>query len=364
MDPSESSDQTWRPTTLDYYVDIVGACNLRCPSCAQGNSPETSRPKGTMSLELFDQVLEKIASETTGKGTPKLYLFNWGEPLLHPQAPEIVARIKAKGWLCLLSSNLERPRDLRGVVAARPDWLRISLSGYRQETYGRTHRGGNVNRVKANMYLLRALLDEMRIAMTVQVNYHVYRHNAVDDFERMRALSAELGYQFEPIWAIPAPLEKVVRWLHGDVAEADRDLKELLVVEPEEARAISLARAHLAPSGCALQDATLVNSDGSVDLCCATWEVGTVVPSFVASTPEERQRKKLEHPFCATCMPEGLHLTSVQVGKDAWDARARTRLQSDLLARRRGEHGIWEPIRVPVRRLATVPDAPTATDVP
>ena len=49
-----------------YYIDIVGSCNLRCPSCAVGNYPGQI-PKGVMPLEKYKRIVEKIIAEHPGE---------------------------------------------------------------------------------------------------------------------------------------------------------------------------------------------------------------------------------------------------------------------------------------------------------
>jgi hypothetical protein len=48
-----------------FDIDIVGTCNLSCPSCPTGNftigdfAAAQKRPTGLMKLELFRAILEK-----------------------------------------------------------------------------------------------------------------------------------------------------------------------------------------------------------------------------------------------------------------------------------------------------------------
>ena len=73
--------------TYLYAIDIVGTCNLRCPTCPVGNFPAADRPKGFMAPDLFERILAKIRVDAV-VAEPEVWLFNWGEPLLHPQLPE------------------------------------------------------------------------------------------------------------------------------------------------------------------------------------------------------------------------------------------------------------------------------------
>ena len=84
-------------------------------------------------------------------------LFNWAEPLIHPKIGELVRIVQSHGVPCDLSSNLNDIRNLAQALAANPRSLRISVSGFTQEVYGRTHRGGDIEVVKNNMRVLAEL---------------------------------------------------------------------------------------------------------------------------------------------------------------------------------------------------------------
>ncbi|MBI5069718.1 MAG: radical SAM protein [Deltaproteobacteria bacterium] len=328
-----SLDPLWLPDGNDVFLDIVGACNLSCPSCGQGNSRGARRFRGVMQLPLFERILDKVEAEAPGPGRPRIHLFNWGEPLLHPRAPDFVRAVKARGLVCRLSSNLVRPRDLRAVVEARPDWLRVSVSGFWQSTYGVTHRGGDVARVKDNLRTLRRLMDELGVPLHVDVNYHRYRHNCAEDLVAMRNLVEELRFSFTPVWAIPAPVEKVVRWLEEGVPPQDQPLVDLLVIGLEEAREISLRHAGELPAGeCPLGRMVLIGADGSAELCCATYDVEPVATSYLEVPAPEIAARKLRHPACGPCMRNGLHLTGLYAGMAERDARAAAVLEAQFAA--------------------------------
>jgi hypothetical protein len=321
MSPPTENEIAWRPDPLDVSIDIVGACNLACPACGHGQYPTSDRYLGTMDPELFERILDKLERELAPE-RPRVHLFNWGEPLLHPQAASFIRSVKARGLVCRLSSNLVRPRNLRAVVEAEPDWLRVSVSGFTQAVYGQTHRGGDIERVKENMRLLRSHMDELRSSMAVEVNYHVYRHNIGPDYESMKELALGLGFGFQPIWSIAGSPEKVIGWLEAGVPPEDAPHVSRLVHSPELSREISLEYRHLlAPGECPIREATLINADGSVDLCCAAYAVAPVAASYLAATTEELQRTKREHALCVKCMEHGLHLTAIYAGRSERDAR-------------------------------------------
>ena len=54
---------------------------------------------------------------------------------------------------------------------------------------------------------------------------------------------------------------------------------------------------------------TSIRVDGSVPLCCVSYDPElTAAPSFLDLPHEEIQRRRYAHPFCKTCMEEGLHV--------------------------------------------------------
>ena len=318
-----SPEVLWRPDPLDVSIDIVGACPLSCPACGHGQSPEAPRYLGTMRPELFDRILDKVERELAPR-KPKIFLFNWGEPLSNPHAADFVREVKARGLECMLSSNLVRPRNLRDVVAAGPDWLRVSVSGFSQAVYGQSHRGGDIERVKQNMLALRAHMDELESKLAVEVNYHLYRHNGGEEREAMRRFATDLGFAFVPIWSIAGSPEKVIAWLEDGVPESDRAHVERLVHRPEASRAISLRNRHLlAPGECPLREATLINADGSVDLCCASYATAPIAESYLEITREELAARKARHPLCGPCMAHGFHLTALYAGRSEREALGR-----------------------------------------
>ena len=104
-------------------------------------------------------------------------------------------------------------KNLKALVKAEPDSFRISLSGFYQKNYKETHRGGDIRQVKSNMYRLRHLMDQYSSKTTVQVLYHVYKHNAGDDLLMMVKLCEELNFNLDPVWAFLMPLEKCIDYL-------------------------------------------------------------------------------------------------------------------------------------------------------
>jgi radical SAM protein with 4Fe4S-binding SPASM domain len=103
-----------------------------------------------MSLEEF----QEIARSAAAAGIPRLRLFLLGEPLLHPDLPEMVRYAKRLGVPSLeintnaMALTAERSREL---TEAGLDEVVFSLDGADALTYEEIRRGGNYEQVVENI---------------------------------------------------------------------------------------------------------------------------------------------------------------------------------------------------------------------
>ena len=172
-----------------FNIDVLGACNLRCPSCPTGNMADPYRLKGMMEPELLDKILDKAVGESDVKGVG---LFNWTEPLLHPKLPELIRCVTRRNLPCELSANLNVIKNIEAVLKENPHSIRMSMSGFTQGEYGYTHRGGDIERVKKNMATLADLKEKTGSSTQVHVLYHRYKTN-LDDELLARDYAQSLG---------------------------------------------------------------------------------------------------------------------------------------------------------------------------
>jgi MoaA/NifB/PqqE/SkfB family radical SAM enzyme len=286
-----------------YTIDIVGTCNLRCPSCPVGNLPDSARARGFMDYALFERIVDKLQRESPA-AVPEVWLFNWGEPLLHPEAPRFLRLLRERGLPAHLSTNLNIRHGLDEVVAAAPATLKVSISGFSAATYADTHRRGHLELVVANLHALRAALDRHRVATRVWVGQHVYRGNQ-HEVEPLAALCRGLGFEHQPIAAFYQPLEKLIRIAEGEVLH-EPVLDQLL--EHPASYLPRFAATRDRHYDCELRsNQTVINHDGTVALCCSVYEPHNQLGlAFVDAPRALIEQRKYAHPTCATCQRLGL----------------------------------------------------------
>lgn len=295
--------------TYQYVIDVMGTCNLQCPSCPVANTDSGTRPKGHMPLALFERILDKVSDESPVRD-PAIWLFNWGEPALHPELPDMVRSIRLRGWKSTISSNLNGRKVVQRIAACPPDSIKISISGFTDASYQRSHTGGDLQQVIDNMHgLAEALRDAP--ATRVHVGHHLYRHT-IDDGPALQSLCDTLGFMYQPIQAFWQPIERNHDLILGRQL-ADPLLTQLLVNPADNA---AFVRAHRDQAyDCELRfNQTVINVDGSVALCCGVYEQENMLGLNFLETPhDELEAAKYRHSFCGTCRAAGTDYSLIRL---------------------------------------------------
>lgn len=137
------------PWTYPYrmYVESTNACNLRCIMCPTGRG-ETTRKKGFMDWDLFRQVVDEMAPHVE---TTTLHI--WGEPLLHPRLPDMIAYCRSRGLRVEISTNgvLLDEEKSRAVLSAGPSSIYIGMDGFTKETYEQIRRQADFETTVSNI---------------------------------------------------------------------------------------------------------------------------------------------------------------------------------------------------------------------
>lgn len=293
--------------SFHFYIDVVGTCNLMCPSCPVGNSPEVRTERGVMTELLLDKILQKAIGECA---ISCVDLFNWTEPLLNPRLPGLINVVNSYGIPCGISTNLNiiKQVNLDELLATNVAGIRISVSGFSQSIYGVTHKGGDIEQVKRNMLLLAEAKQRTNSTSRISVAYIRYLNNSLDE-KLMEEYSCELGFDFTPVWAFMLPLEKVLDYAEGQAPlnEIDRGVLSNLAISLPEA--LEVAKQYKDRPCSLLNDQITLNVVGDVQLCCAIYDGNKYRVSNYLDTPlEDIQKIKRKFSICQSCTQHGLHV--------------------------------------------------------
>ncbi len=133
-------------------VESAAVCDLACPFCFR---QWIATPDKIIDFELFRRIVDQCAT----LGVPSMKL-NWrGEPLLHPQLPEMIDLAKRAGILEVIintnATTLDEEKS-RALIDAGLDMIIYSFDGGSKETYERMRPG----RFKPNSF--DAVYDNIR----------------------------------------------------------------------------------------------------------------------------------------------------------------------------------------------------------
>ena len=127
-------------TPFSVEIDVCSACNFSCAFCFHADRDEIRRAGvrfGLMDMSLFEKILADLGAFP--EKIKKVRLFEFGEPLLHPQLPEMIRATRDAGVTehveittngALLTADL----NLR-LVEAGLSQINISISGVSEEQY-------------------------------------------------------------------------------------------------------------------------------------------------------------------------------------------------------------------------------------
>lgn len=198
-----------------YVIDPINVCNLRCPLCPTGLGI-LGRKRGMMALDKFQSLIDQISAYAY-----LVELYNWGEPFLHPQIFEMVQYASSKRIVVKISSNLNHFNQEMAVktIDSGLDWLLISIDGSTQEVYEKYRRGGNLEKVFANIEMLAAEKKKRNVRhpfIVARILVNKYNENQV---EQLRKKCEQIGvdaFTVGTLFIDTSKKEQAQEWLPED----------------------------------------------------------------------------------------------------------------------------------------------------
>jgi radical SAM protein with 4Fe4S-binding SPASM domain len=111
-----------------------------------------------MSLRLFEALVDEV-----GPYVYFLNLYNWGEPLLHPQIFDMIEYASNAGTSVRVSTNLNllKESDIPRLISSGLEELLVDFDGSTQEVYEQYRVGGDLNVVVDNIRRIVAQKQKM-----------------------------------------------------------------------------------------------------------------------------------------------------------------------------------------------------------
>ncbi|MFC1514808.1 radical SAM/SPASM domain-containing protein [Candidatus Omnitrophota bacterium] len=153
-------------------MEVTNQCNLSCLMCPA--SKRMKRPKGFMNGELFRAIID------TNPDLEFVFLFQWGEPFLHPKIFELTKYVSAKGIRTMITTNgtIFSDEIIEQILDCGLERLTFSIDGV-ASTYTRI-RGFDYDKLKANISKLREFRDFKKSNLKIDISMVVFEETEGD----------------------------------------------------------------------------------------------------------------------------------------------------------------------------------------
>ena len=213
---------------IEMEIGISGGCNHRCIFCAvdyMGYQPHL----------LEKDVLVRNLRLLGQKGLKSIIYAGEGEPLVHPDAPDIFNETKACGIDVAMSTNCALfSREKAEACLKSLTWVRVSIAGATDATYEKIHqcRKGDLERVLQNMENMVAVKRDQQLSTTLGAQLLLLPENK-DEVVQLAKIVRGFGFDYFTVKPFSQhPLSKAK--LQVDYSEAEEIGHELKEYETDD----------------------------------------------------------------------------------------------------------------------------------
>lgn len=292
------------------YFEVSGICNAKCPYCVTGNKSAINKSPGTehrssnfVTGENFRTAIVRLIDlNLIGKDTV-ICLYNWGEPLLHPNIQDLLLILKAKKLHFGISTNASKVLKFERGLLTNLDHLTISMPGFSQESYDRIH-GFDFNKILSNIDGLLANFRDAGFAGQAKIAYHIYQFN-LGEIIHARDFCLKRKINFAPSVAFINDYNLAISFLNKTLEynKLNEMAKNLLLYYVDE-----LINKSPRDFNCPQYDYLTIDAACDVLTCCAVppnhpdYSIGSI---FQLSR-EDILTKKKQQKICKECISSGL----------------------------------------------------------
>jgi len=284
------------------YYEISGICNAKCTYCPTGSGVTKGRPARFIPPEEFSRGLNRLYELSLLTNDVFFGLFNWGDPLLHPQLNEILHILKEADQSFALSTNGSFiPKNLNSSLLDNLSYIRFSLPGFSQKSYDKIHRL-DFEKVLQNI----GILNELVPPDTLEVLLYAYKFNT-GEISRAFEYFSNKNIRFQVGMPHLMDYEDAVGYLTETIDPVKKQgieddlftdhIKSLLLYKEDK-------------KSCPyLQNQLVIDEYNNVLTCCVlskNSEYYTVGSLFELTKDEIFDVKTRGQPICSRCMSAGV----------------------------------------------------------
>lgn len=164
------SEKSFRLTSLS--IEVTNHCNLNCIMCPTATQME--RLRGFIEETLFRKIIDNNVN------LEFIFLFQWGEPFLHPRIFELIEYASSKNIRTLVTTNgtICSDRMIERLLDSGLERLTFSVDGI-GPTYTQI-RGFNYEQLKTNISKFKKARDLKKSRLKIDVSMVVFEKTEAD----------------------------------------------------------------------------------------------------------------------------------------------------------------------------------------
>lgn len=180
--------------------ELSNECNANCVFCRtatgqiynQNPNDAAFVEKGFMAYELYSQVIDEVKDYLL-----MAILYVNGEPLIYKHLYAAIQHATDNHVASMIATNgiLLSEQSIQKLLDSDVDFIKIAISGFSQESYGRQVRFGSVEKIKNNLQCLQTANTARGNKTIVMVDFIEYDYN-VAEILPAKDFCERLGFMF------------------------------------------------------------------------------------------------------------------------------------------------------------------------
>ena len=165
-------------------IELTSRCNYACVGCP---THELLRGKGAIDSELYKSIFDE-----TGNNLDRIFLWGYGEPLLHPQATELIRYARNFSTKKVMSTTGWRFEDLSDIDAlTNLNELIVSINGITPEVYKQHQVNGDLEKVIRGLERVAPVLANSDTRFIMQTVAH---KGNIDEIPQTKEFARKYGF--------------------------------------------------------------------------------------------------------------------------------------------------------------------------
>ncbi len=185
----DTSDYTAWGYPFMLQIEPTNICNLKCPLCPVPLNKLGRKPRN-MKLEEFKDIINDMEDYLLF-----LVLWDWGEPFMNPQLPQMIRYASEREIQTVTSTNaqfLDNEAYLEEILTSGLSTLIVAIDSAEEDNYKLYRKKGSLNKALSGLQKLVEMRNRLGSTTHINMRMVIMRHNE-HELGRLRRLARKIG---------------------------------------------------------------------------------------------------------------------------------------------------------------------------